>query len=118
MSNLFSFITGNLKEVKHFGLQLALFPHDDPPQNPPPSPTCSLVSCESHPGGHRGFSPPRSWVSQDLVEDCMQGIEKKMMEENYFVIRSSSFKLVSMLLMHPNLVAHNVKNIFKINKKD
>ena len=40
-----------------------------------------------------------------------------MMEENYFVIRSSSFKLVSMLLMHPNLVAHNVKNIFKINKK-
>ena len=39
------------------------------------------------------------------------------MEENDFVIRSSLYKLVSMLFPHPILVAHNVKNYFKINKK-
>ena len=59
------------------------------PPNLPPSPTCSLVSCESHPGGHRGFLPPRSWVSQVYVEACLQENKRKMTEENYFVIRSS-----------------------------
>ena len=39
------------------------------------------------------------------------------MEENNFVIRSSIYKLVSMLLLHPILVARNVKNYFKTNKK-
>ena len=39
------------------------------------------------------------------------------MEENNFVIRSSSYNLVSMLFMHPILVAHNVKTTFKTNKK-
>ena len=39
------------------------------------------------------------------------------MEENNFVIRSSLNKLVSMLFSHPILVARNVKNYFKINKK-
>ena len=39
------------------------------------------------------------------------------MKKKMFVIRSSSYDLVSMLHVHPNLVAHFVKIILKINKK-
>ena len=51
------------------------------------------------------------------VEACLQEVGSKIMEENNIVIRSSIYKLVSMLLLHPILVARNVKNILKTNKK-
>ena len=71
------------------GLRPALIPHDGPPPPPPSSPTCSLVSCESYPGGHRDFTSPRSWVPHDQFEECLQEARKRKAKENHIVIRSS-----------------------------
>ena len=82
-----------LREVMRVGLRLALIPHDDPP-HPPPSPTCSLVSCESYFGGHRDYMSPRSWVPLEHVQACLQEAQRRNTKKNYLVIRSSFTKFV------------------------